>query len=159
MIDTPKARFEQGGMNAMLGISARDWYALGCAFAPPLKDKGRVIIGARTILCTDVASFFTMDYAIMARPPDPTMAGDLIPILERLFAKYGKPKVGVLISPSVWASSASILADEDIKDRSEVLAQNQLSFEEMSLSEKELISKWLLAQGMRCEFDESKVLK
>ena len=36
---TPKEFFEHGGMNPEMGVSVRDWYAVGSVFLPPLQDS------------------------------------------------------------------------------------------------------------------------
>jgi len=43
-------------------------------------------------------------------------------------------------------------------DRGAVLAQYDVNFPEMPLGEKENIFKWIVAQGLKCEFDADKVV-
>jgi len=154
---TPKEFFERGGLNPEMGVAVHDWYAVGSAFLPPVQDKGNLILAARNLICTDMASFFTMDFEVLPRHGASTTAADLVPLLTRVFKQFGRPHVGVVLSHSVWVSSAVMATDPDLKDRGEVLAHCGVSFPEMSLAEKDRIFKWIVAQGLKCEFDADNI--
>ena len=156
---TPKEFFEQGSHNPELGVSSRDWYAIGSAFLPPIEHEGHTIVCARNLLCTDVASFFAMGFEIVPRSPEPTKASDIIPLLERVFREHGMPKQGVVISHSAWVSSYEMIADPDLSDRGETLSDFNVSFGEMTILEKEKITNWIEQRGIKCEFDGNKILR
>ncbi len=155
---TPQEFFDAGAFNPEIGLRVRDWYAIGSAFLPqPIQHNDGVIVAARNLLCSDVASYFMMDFEIVARQTDATQAGDIIPMLERVFDKYGKPTHGVIVSHSVWVSSDEMASDEDMVDRGADLQSVGVSFDAMSETEKRKLEQWIIAQGVRCEFDANNV--
>lgn len=154
---SPKEVFDSGGFNPRLGIGVRDWYAIGCEFIPPMQHEGQIITCARALVCADAASTYFMDHEIIPHSPAPVIASELITLIDRVFNKYGPPKTGVIISQSAWVSSAEMISDKDLCTRGEKLAQNDISFSEMSLLEKGRIAIWIEQHQLRCEFDANNV--
>jgi hypothetical protein len=155
---TPEKAFRSGGRNPHNGLCVRDWYALGCNFAPMrVMHEGTVLFGFRILICTDMASRYMMHTHFLLGVPDAVRVADLIQCFADVNSKYGPPRVGVVISHSVWYSSAEMIFDEDTAPQGEFLRNNEIEFGPMSHIDKIGIQSWASGLGIHCEFNADNV--
>lgn len=151
---TPERAFHSRGFNPKMNLWVHDWHAMGTIFMEAhIIHEGRIITGMRGLTMMDMASHFNMHWKLVERPPDAATANDVITLLDETFSKYQQPKMGVVISNSVWYSSFELLADEDTAPRGKALKDMEIDFGPMSWDDKKKISDWVTAKGIRCEFN------
>jgi hypothetical protein len=152
---TPKDAFNSGGQNPNSEIWVKDWYLMGCIFsATPVQHQGEVLIGMRIASVIDVASYYTMGYIAIPKPPTAMNYDDVIGLLTTVLKQHGPPKCGIVISHSCWLSSSAMLKDADIAPRIETLKNKGIKFGPMKDDDKKRIIRWVeVEDGLRCEFD------
>ena len=151
---TPESAFRSKGRNPKTGVWVRDWYALGCVFAQDhVMYEGEALFGIRILACSDVASQYMMHFIMLPRQPDAVRAEDIIKCFGECISKHGPPRMGVIVSHSVWQSSAEMLLDEDTAPQGEFLKDHEIEFGPMAYEEKQAVENWAREQGFHCEFN------
>jgi hypothetical protein len=139
--------------------SQRRWFAIGGLFAPyqlPAAD-GKPAAGCQTIAIMDVESQYFMEHWSAPRPPAAFSAAEIIAFVDRVFAKHGKPKIGLLISPSAWRSTHALFDDVATRERVAGVWEFGMTWPEMDAGERSKISSHLQALGLSLAWDEDDI--
>jgi hypothetical protein len=155
---SPKEAFESRGRNPSTGLWVKDWYVIGCVFSSqPVLYQGSLLVGFRTLVCTDAASFFLMHRAPIPAPPDRLTADQVIAFLSDVVSRHGLPRLGVAISHSAWLSSTELAIDPDTAPQGEFLATGGIRFPPMAAEDCDAIRARVTALGVACEFDADNI--
>jgi hypothetical protein len=149
-------------------IKAGDWFAIGQLFSEPYcyddpksgtpsAENFGLNIGLQSLAALDVASQFVLHGRPFEKTPSPYNASEIVGFLKEVFGLHGKPRVGILLSRSVWQSSAEMLLDDHVGERADCLRKLEIEFGPMNILEKDKVAAWLAKQGIRLEFDENKL--
>ena len=150
--------FESEGRDPDSGFFVYDWYAMGCTFFDqPVHKDGELLLGVRSLATIDLASYYIMHATHQAKSASPVTSQEIIDHFTALFAKHRPPRIGIVISHSVWVSSQTFFTDPDLISRSDVIEDLELSFSEMDDTDKLRILDWASGLEIRCEFDGNKV--
>ena len=149
-------------------MKSGDWFALGQLFCgpyyyddpksgTPCATKFGVNVGVQALAAIDLVT----QYALYTRPvektPSPYTAEEILTFLREVFEKHGLPRVGVLISKSVWQSSAEMLLDDQVSQRAAKLIDMDIEIGPMDAREKDRVVASLRQLGLRVEYDEEAV--
>ncbi len=75
--------------------------------------------------------------------------------LNATFARVGgMPRIGILLSPSVWQSSQEMLLDEQTDQRGEILQKMEIEIAPMLQKEKDLIVESLRRLKLVVAFED-----
>lgn len=89
----------------------------------------------------------------MEKIPSPFTALEIMEFLQPVFQNHGLPRVGIVISKSVWLSSHEITRDPDLRPQSKPLRDYGIKFTAMAESEKFDLSNTISALGLKADFD------
>jgi len=155
---SPKEAFESRGRNPKTGLWVKDWYCMGCVFSPqPVLSQGRLLVGFRTLVCTDAASYFLMHWSPIRGGRDRLTADQVIGFFSGVLDKHGPPRLGVVVSHSAWLSSTELAIDPDTAPQGEFLAASGISFPPMAAVDCDAIRAWADALGIAREFDADNI--
>ena len=105
----------------------------------------------------DVVSQHGLHVRLVEKTPSPFTAEEILTFLREVFDKHGLPRIGVLISKSVWQSSNEMLLDDEVSERAEILQKMEIEIAPMDTREKDKVVVSLKQLGLRVEFDEEKL--
>ena len=155
---TPEQAFKSGGRNPKTGLWVHEWYACGSVFMPrPVLHEGKILLGIRQLTALDMASHFCMDFDMEPEAPDTLRANRLIPFLERVGERHGRPSKGWVISHSSWLSSLELALDDDTAQQGRFLEQAGIEFGPMSDRDKREIEAWGAKQEISVIFDADQI--
>jgi hypothetical protein len=99
--------------------SQRRWFAIGGLFTPYYMTPadGSTPVGCQTMVMQDIESQCFLEQWNAPRKPAPFTSDEVLAFTDRVFAKHGKPKQGLLVLPSVWRSSQYLHDDETTHQR------------------------------------------
>jgi len=149
-------------------IKAGDWFAIGQMFlgpycyddpksGTPSAQKFGVNVGIQNLAAIDVASQYVLHERPVEKTPSPFTAAEIVTFLKEVFERHGKPRVGVLLSRSIWQSSAEMLLDDQVGERADCLRKLDIEFGPMDNRDKDKVVAWLGKHGIRVEFDEDRL--
>jgi len=149
-------------------IQVGDWFALSQGFMGPFcfddphggepsAVKYGVSIGVQALAAADMVSHHLLHGRPIPRMPGPLTAQEILSFLREVFDRHGLPRVGVLLAPSVWMSSAEMLLDDDLAQRAEFLRRLDIQIGPMERRHKETITVSLGHLGLRTEFEEDRL--
>src|ERR1700722_4850853 len=141
-------------------MKAGDWFALGQIFSGPFyyddpksgtpsATKFGVNVGIQILAAMDVASQYMLHGRPIEKTPSPFTADEILTFLHEVFEKHGLPRVGILLSSSVWQSSTEMLLDDQVGQRATVLRDMEIEIDPMDTREKEKIMASLKRRGLR----------
>lgn len=151
-------------------IQSKDWYAIGNIFVNPFyfddplsgtpsAKKFGVNIGIQVLTAMDVGASFALHARPVEKTPNFYTAEEILNFLKEVFSLHGKPRIGVVVSHSVWQSSQEMLLDPDTNDRGEFLKNLDVDIPPMPEVEKEKLSRAISQLGLRIEFDGDKIME
>ncbi len=145
----------------------RDWYCLGQFFAdrpfyfdnpagndPTAMNYG-VSLGIQHLALIDYASRFVLNAAPIEKTPGYLTATEVLEFLELSVAKHGRvwPKIGLMISPSVWRASDDLRDDPEIGQRIAHLHALDIHLPKMPQVEADAIESALVKMGLKVEWE------
>jgi hypothetical protein len=150
---------KRGFIDPSTAAVVHDWYVCGSMFYPGGVQAGAdIIYGVRTLAVMDFATQYIMAHKVIADAPRPVTAPELIGLFQDAFQHAGRnPRIGIIVSCSVWYSSDQLAQDPDTADRGEFFVENDISFAAMSDSEKSKLSAWGKGLGIRVLFDANEM--
>jgi len=142
-----------------------DWFALGQTFVGPYQyddpksgtpcaTKFGVNVGVQALFAMDVASQYALHGRPIEKTPSPFTADEILTFLHEIFDKHGLPRVGLLLSSSVWQSSAEMLLDDQVCERAAWLRDRDIDIGPMDTREKDKVVAAVGKLGLRVAFDE-----
>jgi hypothetical protein len=149
-------------------MKAGDSFALGQLFVgpyyyddpksgTPCATKFGVNVGVQALAALDVASQYALHGRPVEKTPSPFTADEILTFLREVFDRHGLPSVGVLLSSSVWQSSAEMLLDDEVSQRAARLPDMDIEIGPMDAREKDKVVASLRQLGLRVEFDEDRL--
>jgi len=148
-------------------IKPGDWFAMGQNFGPyhfknphgvtPSAKKFGTDVGVQILVAMDVGSICLLYAQPMEKTPSPFTAAEVLSFLRTVFERHGVPRLGVLLSPSVWQSSHEMMTDDTIGKRALFLKEMEIDLGPMDVCEKDKIVASLKERGLRVEFDEGRL--
>lgn len=151
--------------NASDQIKVGDWFAVGQIFmgpycfddpksGTPSAVEFGVNMGVQALAAMDAVSQSPLHGRPFEKTPSPFTALEIMAFLHEVFERHGLPRIGVLISSSVWKSSHEMLLDDTISQRAAMLADFEIEIGPMDVTEKEKITLSLKQIGLKTEFDD-----
>ena len=136
--------------------SKRRWFACGGVFLPysvPMAEGGHEA-GCQVIAMMDVESGRFVGRHVAARPPAAWTAWEISAFAREVFAEYGRPTEGVLISPSVWMSAEDLYGDEGMRQRIEEVFTLGFRWPAMAEAERLLLEGEMRSLGLALAWEE-----
>ena len=145
-------------------IKPGDWFALGQIFGGPFyyddpksgtacATKSGVNVGVHILAAMDVASKYMLHSRPIEKTPSPFTANEILTFLRDVFEKHGMPRIGVLLSNSVWQSSTEMLIDDQVSQRAAVLRDMDIEIGPMHAAEKDKVIAAIKQLDLKITFD------
>lgn len=146
--------------------SEGDWIALGQIFTDPFwfdqpigGDPSYTSQGAgmgiQVLAAMDAGTQKFLHAAPIPKTPSYFTANEIIAFLQATFARTGgKPRNGILLSPSVWQSSQEMLLNEETGTRAEMLQSMDVEIAPMPQAEKDRIVELLRTLNLDVAFED-----
>jgi|GEM_PF-2567861 len=143
-----------------------DWLALGQIFTDPFwfeqptggdpsyTSKG-ASLGVQILAAMDAGTQKFLHASPIPKTPAPFTAEEIMNFLNATFDRVGGlPRIGILLSPSVWKSSQEMLLDEQTDQRGEILQKMEIEIAPMLQKEKDLIVESLRRLKLVVAFED-----
>jgi len=149
-------------------IRQGDWYTVRQIFGGPFwfddpksgtpcAQKFGVNVGVQVLTAMDAAGQSILHARPVQKTPSPFTAAEVLGFLGEVFEQHGLPRVGVLVSKSVWQSSTEMTLDDQLAERAEFLRKLSIDLDPMDTREKDRLCAALGKLGLRVAFSEDKL--